>query len=44
VFGRLTYQRAYYAGCRCGQGQAPVDEQYGLEPGAMTSGLVAVKQ
>jgi len=42
VFGRLSYERAYYAGCRCGQGKAPVDEQYGLEPGAMTSGLAAL--
>jgi hypothetical protein len=42
VFGRLTYKRAYYAGCRCGQGKAPVDERYGLEPGAMTSGLAAL--
>src|SRR3990167_8392043 len=29
VFGRVVYTRAYYAGCACGQGQAPVDEQYG---------------
>lgn len=42
VFGRLTYKRAYYAGCRCEQGKAPMDERYGLEPGAMTSGLAAL--
>jgi len=42
VFGRLRYERSYYAGCTCGQGKAPVDEQYGLEPGAMTSGLAAL--
>ena len=42
VFGRLSYVRAYYAGCRCGQGQAPVDAQYGLVPGAVTSGLAAL--
>ena len=42
VFGRLRYERAYYAGCRCGQGKAPVDAQYGLEPGAVTSGLAAL--
>jgi hypothetical protein len=42
VFGKITYERAYYAGCACGQGKAPVDERYGLEPGAMTSGLAAL--
>ena len=42
VFGRLRYERAYYAGCACGQGQAPVDAQYGLQPGAVTSGLAAL--
>lgn len=30
VFGRLAYERAYYAGCWRGKGKAPVDEQYGL--------------
>jgi len=42
VFGRLTYTRAYYAGCACGQGRAPVDDEYGLEPGGITSGLAAL--
>lgn len=42
VFGKITYERAYYAGCTCGQGKAPLDEQYGLEPGAMSSGLAAL--
>lgn len=42
VFGKIRYERAYYAGCACGRGQAPVDERYGLEPGAMTSGLAAL--
>ena len=42
VFGKITYERAYYAGCACGQGKAPVDEQYGLEPGAVSSGLAAL--
>jgi hypothetical protein len=23
VFGRITYERAYYAGCPCGKGHAP---------------------
>lgn len=26
VFGKVIYERAYYAGCRCGHGHAPVDE------------------
>jgi hypothetical protein len=39
VFGRVGYTRAYYAGCACGQGQAPVDEQYGIEPGQVSAGL-----
>jgi hypothetical protein len=39
VFGKTTYKRAYYAGCVCKQGQAPLDQQFGLEPGAVTAGL-----
>ncbi len=39
VFGRVTYQRAYYAACACGQGYAPLDEQYGLHPGQVSAGL-----
>ena len=39
VFGKVKYARAYYAGCRCGHGKAPVDEQYGIEPGKVTAGL-----
>jgi hypothetical protein len=39
VFGKVKYERAYYAGCRCGEGQAPLDEKYGLAPGKVTSGL-----
>jgi hypothetical protein len=42
VFGRITYTRAYYAGCACGEGHAPVNEQYGLVPGAVTAGLAAL--
>ena len=44
VFGKITYERAYYAGCAGGQGKAPVAarERYGLEPGALTSGLAAL--
>jgi hypothetical protein len=39
VFGKVTYRRSYYAGCRCGQGKAPVDQEYGIEPGKVTAGL-----
>ncbi len=39
VFGRVTYERAYYAGCACGQGCAPLDEVYGLHPGHVSAGL-----
>lgn len=39
VFGRVAYTRAYYAGCACGRGQAPLDEAYGIEPGQVSAGL-----
>ena len=39
VFGRVSYERAYYAGCTCGQGCAPLDDQYGLQPGQVSAGL-----
>lgn len=39
VFGRVTYERAYYAECACGHGCAPLDEQYGLQAGCVTAGL-----
>jgi hypothetical protein len=39
VFGKVKYERAYYAGCRCGHGKAPVDQEYGIEPGKVTAGL-----
>lgn len=42
VFGKITYTRAYYAGCACGCGSAPLDQRYGLTAGAMTSGLAAL--
>jgi len=42
VFGRVTYERAYYAGCECGKGKSPLDERFGLEPGGVTSGLAAL--
>jgi len=42
VFDRVRYERAYYAGCQCKRGRAPLDEQFGLEPGAVTAGLAAL--
>lgn len=39
VFGKMSYERAYYAGCVCGKGCALIDEQYGIEPGKVTAGL-----
>jgi hypothetical protein len=39
VFGRVSYRRGYYAGCSCGQGQAPLDQTLGLTPGGMSAGL-----
>jgi hypothetical protein len=39
VFGKVVYTRAYYAGCSCRQGVAPLDKTYGLEAGAISSGL-----
>ena len=42
VFGKVSYERAYYAKCKCKKGKAPLDEAYGLVPGAVTSGLAAL--
>jgi len=42
VFGRVRYERAYYAKCQCKKGKAPLDEMYGLVPGAVTAGLAAL--
>jgi len=39
VFGKVEYTRAYYAGCSCGKGIAPLDKTYGLEAGAISAGL-----
>ena len=39
VFGKVTYARAYYAGCPCAHGLAPLDVRYGLQPGHVTPGL-----
>jgi len=42
VFGKVSYERAYYDGCTCEKGKAPLDEQFGLEPGCVTAGLSAL--
>jgi len=42
VFGKVRYKRAYYAECKCEKGKAPLDEEYGLVPGAVTAGLAAL--
>jgi hypothetical protein len=42
VFGKTLYVRGYYAGCDCKAGKAPLDEQFGLKPGAVTAGLAAL--
>lgn len=39
VFGKVVYERAYYAGCDCQKGLAPVDRRYGIEAGKVTAGL-----
>ena len=39
VFGKVVYKRAYYAGCVCEKGYAPVDHRYEIEPGKVTAGL-----
>lgn len=42
VFGKTIYTRPYYAGCTCQRGKAPLDEELGLEPGAVTAGLAVL--
>lgn len=39
VFGWISYTRSYYAKCHCGTGQAPLDAEFGIEPGKVTPGL-----
>ncbi|MEO8357937.1 MAG: ATPase, T2SS/T4P/T4SS family, partial [Chloroflexota bacterium] len=39
VFGKMSYEGGYYAGCDCGKGYAVVDQRYGIEPGKVTAGL-----
>jgi hypothetical protein len=42
VFGRVEYRRAYYLCPACKQGQHPLDERMGLEPGQVTAGLASL--
>lgn len=39
VFGWTSYRRAYYVCAECHQGQKPLDQRLGLEPGQVTAGL-----
>ncbi|MBT7991118.1 MAG: ISKra4 family transposase [Anaerolineae bacterium] len=39
LFGWVEYERSYYAECECSKGKAPLDEEFGLEPGKVTPGL-----
>jgi hypothetical protein len=42
VFGKVVYQRRYYLCAHCHQGQAPLDEQYGIVPGQTTPTLASL--
>lgn len=39
VFDWASYRRAYYVCPACHQGQAPLDQRLGLQPGQVTAGL-----
>lgn len=39
VFGWVAYRRSYYTCSACHEGQAPLDQQLGLEPGQVSAGL-----
>jgi hypothetical protein len=39
VFGKIRYERQYYLCRACGQGQCPLDQRLGLDPGQVTPGL-----
>lgn len=43
LFGWTPYKRSYYAECKCGQGRAPLDEEFGLKSGEVTPGLALPK-
>jgi hypothetical protein len=42
VFGKVDYQRRYYLCPNCHQGQSPVDQKYGIEPGQTTPTLASL--
>lgn len=42
VFGKVDYQRRYYLCPNCHQGQAPLDQQYGIVPGQTTPTLASL--
>lgn len=42
VFGKVTYQRRYYLCPSCHQGQAPLDQRYGIVPGQTTPTLASL--
>jgi hypothetical protein len=42
VFGKVDYQRRYYLCRNCHQGQSPVDQKYGIEPGQTTATLASL--
>jgi hypothetical protein len=42
VFGKVAYQRRYYLCSNCHQGQAPLDQQYGIVPGQTTPTLASL--
>lgn len=39
VFGKVSYKRRYYLCAQCHQGQSPLDQKYGIEPGQVTQTL-----
>ena len=39
VFGWVAYRRAYYLCPDCHQGQYPLDQRFGLQPGQVSAGL-----
>jgi hypothetical protein len=39
VFGWVEYRRAYYLCSQCHQGQYPLDQRFGLQPGQVSAGL-----
>jgi hypothetical protein len=39
VFDWVAYRRAYYLCGQCCQGQYPLDQRLGLEPGRVSAGL-----